>query len=79
MYTTILALHSWIRWIAPRCRHRRDVTAMRGGSGPSGDRQLDRWGLALVTALDIQLLLGLVMYLAASPIMMRSARISVGR
>jgi hypothetical protein len=69
MYTTILALHSWIRWIALIAGIGATITAMRGSSGPSGDSQLDRWGLALVTALDVQMLLGLIMYLAVSPIM----------
>ena len=69
MYTTILALHSWIRWIALIAGIGATIMAMRGSSGPSGDSRLDRWGLALVTALDVQMLLGLIMYLAVSPIM----------
>ena len=69
MYTTILALHSWIRWIALIAGIGATILAMRGSSGPEGESRLDRWGLALVTALDVQMLLGLIMYFAVSPIM----------
>ena len=69
MYTTILALHSWIRWIALIAGIGATIMAMRDTSGPSGASRLDRWGLALVTALDVQMLLGLVMYFAVSPTM----------
>ena len=33
------------------------------GSGPSGDNKLERWGMAFVSALDLQLLLGLLVHL----------------
>ena len=69
MYTTILALHSWIRWIAIIAGIGATMMAMRDSSGPSGSSRLDRWGLALVTALDVQMLLGLIMYLVVSPTM----------
>ena len=69
MYTTILALHSWIRWIALVAGIGATIMAMRGSSGPSGNGQSDRWGLVLVTALDLQMLLGLIMYFAVSPTM----------
>ena len=69
MYTTVLVLHSWIRWVALVAGVGATVATMRGGSGTSGSGWLDRWGLALVTALDIQLLLGLLMYLVVSPTM----------
>jgi hypothetical protein len=64
MYPTVLALHSWIRWFALLAGVGATVAAMRDSPGSSG---ADRWGLALVTALDIQLLLGLLMYLVVSP------------
>jgi hypothetical protein len=66
MYTTVLALHSWIRWFALVAGVGATVATMRD-SGPSGSTMMDRWGLALVTALDLQLLLGLLLYLVISP------------
>ena len=43
-----------------------------------GASQIDRWGLVLVSALDVQLLLGLLLYLVVSPTMARFAPISAG-
>jgi len=64
MYTFVLALHSWVRWIA--------IIAGIGAVGAAlaerpGERRADPWGIALVTSLDIQLLLGLLLYLVLSP------------
>jgi hypothetical protein len=67
MYTTILALHSWIRWIALIAGVGATIMTMRDSSGAAGASRVDRWGFALVTALDVQLLLGLVLYLVVSP------------
>jgi hypothetical protein len=68
MYTAVLVLHSWIRWVALAAGIGATILAMRG-SGPSGDRKLERWGMAFVSALDLQLLLGLLLYLVISPSM----------
>jgi hypothetical protein len=67
MYTTVLALHSWIRWIALVAGVGATMATMRDSSGSPGTARADRWGLALVTALDIQMLLGLLLYLVVSP------------
>jgi hypothetical protein len=67
MYTIILALHSWIRWIALIAGVGATIMTMRDGSGATGSSRLDRWGFILVTALDVQLLLGLILYLVVSP------------
>jgi hypothetical protein len=69
MYTTLLVLHSWLRWAALITGIGATIMAMRDSSGPSGSSRLDRWGMGLVTLLDIQLLLGLLMYLVFSPTM----------
>jgi hypothetical protein len=66
MYTTILALHSWIRWIALIAGVGATIMTMRNSAGV-GTSRLDRWGFILVTALDVQLLLGLLLYLVVSP------------
>lgn len=61
MYTTILTLHSWLRWVALIAGAVATFAALRG--------KADRPGLIFMITLDIQMLLGLVMYLAVSPVM----------
>jgi heme A synthase len=66
MYTTILVVHSWVRWIALVTGFGATLAAiMRRAEGR--DSPADRWGLFLIMALDIQLLLGLMLYLGLSP------------
>ena len=66
MYTTVLLLHSWIRWIALVAAVGVTLAAVRGKvEGPSS--LADRWALVAMMALDIQMLLGLVLYLGLSP------------
>jgi hypothetical protein len=66
MYTTILTIHSWVRWFALVAAVGATLAAVtgrvRGESSPA-----DRWGLFAMMALDIQMLLGLILYLAVSP------------
>lgn len=66
MYTTVLMLHSWIRWIALIAVVGATLAVIRGKVDGPGSLA-DRWGLAAVTALDIQMLLGLILYLVVSP------------
>ena len=66
MYTTVLLLHSWIRWIALVACVGVTLAALRGKV--DGERSIaDRWGLVAMMTLDLQLLLGLVLYLGLSP------------
>jgi hypothetical protein len=66
MYTTVLFLHSWIRWIALIACVGVTLAALRGKV--EGDKSLaDRWGLVAMMALDLQMLLGLLLYLGLSP------------
>jgi hypothetical protein len=68
MYTTVLLLHSWIRWIALVACVGVTLAALRGKV--EGEKSIaDRWGLVAMLALDIQMLLGLVLYLGLSPSM----------
>jgi hypothetical protein len=65
MYSLVLLLHSWVRWAAL-------VAGIGAMAAALGDRSpggtgADRWGRALVTALDLQLLLGLLLYFVVSP------------
>src|SRR5436853_5050665 len=62
MYTTVLVIHSWIRWIA--------LVAVVGATFAAFRRQeatADRWGLVAMMALDTQMLIGLILYLVVSP------------
>jgi len=70
MYTTILLIHSWVRWIALVCGFGATMAAFMGRTGARGaskDSAADRWGMFLILALDLQLLLGLILYLGLSP------------
>ena len=68
-HVVILTLHSWFRWIALIAGVAATIAAgaRPGSSGPSGTSHADRWGLALMATLDLQMLLGLLMYLVVSP------------
>jgi heme A synthase len=66
MYTAILIVHSWVRWIALVTGFGATLAAITGRTD-SRDSPADRWGLFLIMALDIQMLLGLVLYLGVSP------------
>ncbi len=63
MYTTFLILHSWLRWLALLAGLGATAAALLGGD----PRRADRWGLWLTIALDVQLLIGLLLYFVVSP------------
>ena len=65
MYSIILILHSWLRWAALAAGLGATLTALPGSESSSSP--VDRWGLAFVVVLDLQLLLGLILYLGLSP------------
>jgi hypothetical protein len=65
MYSVILLLHSWLRWLALGAGVAATVGAF--GSGGEALRRAERWGLIFMIALDVQLLLGLLLYGALSP------------
>jgi hypothetical protein len=62
MYPFVLLLHSWIRWVA-----------LVGGVGATlaalmnRERTAEGWSLVAMIGLDLQLLLGLLLYLVVSP------------
>src|SRR5881628_2521683 len=68
MYAHVLAVHSWLRWLALVTAVGATFAALRGQVG-GANSVADRWGLFAVTALDLQMLLGLILYLALSPFM----------
>ncbi len=58
MYSTILMVHSWMRWVAIVAGIGAVFAALRARTD---DRGADLWGLVFMTTLDIQLLLGLLL------------------
>ena len=52
MYTTVLALHSWIRWIALVAVVGTTLAALRGKVA-GANSLADRWGMVAMMALDI--------------------------
>lgn len=69
MYTTVLFLHSWLRWIVLIAGVLVVARAWRGSrSGTPFGPNDRRAGLIFVSSMDLQFVLGLVMYLFFSPI-----------
>ena len=66
MYTLVLIAHSWVRWIALAAGVGATLAAVRDSEMRPNSRA-DLWGLVLMMALDIQMLLGLLLYLVLSP------------
>lgn len=66
MYTLVLALHSWVRWAVIISGLL--ATASTFMSRPSGQADpADKYGLIFMITLDLQMLLGLLLYFALSP------------
>jgi hypothetical protein len=67
MYTFVLSLHSWLRWVALVAGVAATFTTLSDRSNSASPGRADLWGLVLMMALDIQMLLGLLLYLVLSP------------
>jgi hypothetical protein len=68
MYSLVLTLHSWIRWIVLLLAVAAFGLALVGWlRRQAWSPQADRLGMALTMGLDIQILLGLILYLFLSP------------
>ena len=70
MYSTMLVAHSWLRWVVLAAAL---VASVRSLGGLNGRRAWtpadDRAGRLFVIALDLQLLIGLLLYFVLSPFM----------
>jgi hypothetical protein len=66
MYSTVLVIHSWIRWIALIATVGTALAAVRGKVA-GADSLADRWGMIAMMVLDTQMLLGLLLYFVVSP------------
>jgi hypothetical protein len=68
MYSTALLIHSWLRWAVLLAGLFAIVRGMGGWSGVKAwTRVDDRAGFWFIALLDLQLLLGLILYLFLSP------------
>jgi hypothetical protein len=67
MYSAFLLLHSWIRWVALVAGVLATISAVRGVSAQ--DPRSDQFGRILTIALDLQFVIGLLLYFAVSPVM----------
>ena len=67
MYSTVLFLHSWVRWLALVAGVGATFAAL--GAGGAALSRAERWGRIFMIALDVQMLLGLLLYGLLSPYM----------
>jgi hypothetical protein len=63
----VLVLHSWLRWAALLSGLAAISAAIGLRAGERGERA-DRWGRIFTVTLDVQLLLGFLLYFALSPV-----------
>jgi hypothetical protein len=61
MYSLALFVHSWVRWVALIAGVGATLSALRKSGSSEG------WGVALSAAVDLQMLVGLLLYLVLSP------------
>ena len=67
MYELALIVHSWLRWVVLIAGIAATVAAFTIRPGLGATARADRWGLIFMISLDLQLLLGLLLYFALSP------------
>lgn len=67
MYELVLTLHSWIRWVAIIAGIIATFSVMTSTPRSAAADRSATWGLILMIALDLQLVLGLLLYFALSP------------
>jgi hypothetical protein len=67
MYSFVLVLHSWLRWAAIVAGLAAIATTVTTPPLVGAQGRADRWGLVFVITMDVQLLLGLLLYFALSP------------
>ena len=69
LYSNLLALHSALRWIALAAAIIAFGVAASGWNATKpADARLRRWSLTFVITMDLQLLVGLILYFAVSPL-----------
>ena len=69
MYLTVLTLHSWLRWAALLLAAAATYNAWRSAPVPTDAPLPGRWwDTALMLAVDLQMLVGLLLYFGLSPV-----------
>ena len=69
LYSHLLALHGALRWVALAAAIIAFGVAASGWSGTKpADARLRRWSITYVITMDLQLLVGLILYFAVSPL-----------
>ena len=63
MYEFVLTLHSWIRWVAILAGIIATLAVLTSTPRSASADRSDTWGLILMIALDLQMLLGLLLYI----------------
>jgi hypothetical protein len=68
MYSTVLIIHSWLRWVVLLLALVAIVRAIAGASaGRPWNATDQRWNKVFVRLVGVQFLLGLLLYIALSP------------
>jgi hypothetical protein len=67
MYLLVLFLHSWLRWGAIVVGVIAVLSLLTSQPRPGAPDPSDRWGRFFIIALDLQFLLGLLLYVGLSP------------
>jgi hypothetical protein len=68
MYAVVLTLHSWNRWITLALAVAAFISAFQDHSKPAERPTGSRWDMFLMASVDLQVLLGLLLYLGLSPL-----------
>jgi hypothetical protein len=68
VYAVTLFLHSWLRWVVLAAGVAAVAAALPSRPTFDASARADRWGLIFTIALDIQVVLGLLLYVFLSPI-----------
>ncbi len=74
MYFSMLALHSWLRWAVLLFGMIAIARAIAGRSGRPWTGGDDRAGMLFIASLDLELLVGLLLYFALSPVAQQGLR-----
>jgi hypothetical protein len=67
LYSTVLTIHSWVRWAVLVIAIAATINAARRDTDLTQKPRGSRWDTVLMAAVDLQALLGLVLYFGLSP------------
>jgi hypothetical protein len=67
VYTTVLIIHSWLRWVTLILAVAATANAFRPHNGPGTPLPGRWWDTLLMLAVDMQVLVGVLLYFGLSP------------